>query len=230
MVQPENVWPHSSASCFGDPIDQSASTYPVSGLNLAKIEIRASQASKGAGIKCHFPLLADGTPVDGQAISLPPPADPLRLAPSGDRRRPISFLCCGASATLGCRRPGPAWSSAEPAFGIVSKSSRSDEIQPGDGRSRPSAFASAALGDQLLPNSAMVMSSFSAIQAKDHLAIGVELLPPRLPSGLAEREPVSRARRTQTMAVAMPAPNRAAAERAENGSFNAASITRSRRS
>ena len=39
---------------------------------------------------------AVGTPVDCQAISLPPPADPPRLATSGDRRQPIPFYATAA--------------------------------------------------------------------------------------------------------------------------------------
>jgi hypothetical protein len=78
--------------------------------------------------------------------------------------------------------------------------------------------------------SAMVMSSFSAIQARITSRWASSFDPRGCPRGRAAREPVSRARRTQTMAVAIPTPNRAAAERAESASFSAASITRSRKS
>jgi len=78
--------------------------------------------------------------------------------------------------------------------------------------------------------SAMVMSSFSAIQPRIASPWASSFEPFGCPRGRAVREPVSRARRTQTMAVATPTPNRAAAERAESASFSAASITRSRTS
>lgn len=78
--------------------------------------------------------------------------------------------------------------------------------------------------------SAMVMSSFSAIQPRIASRWISSFEPFGCPRGLATREPVSRARRTQTMAVAMPTPKRDAAERAESASFSDASITRSRKS
>ncbi|MDF2810364.1 MAG: hypothetical protein K0S56_1395 [Microvirga sp.] len=58
----------------------------------------------------------------------------------------------------------------------------------------------------------------------------IELRAFRLPARPGHPRAVSHARRTQTIAVAMPTPNRAAAERGESASFSAASITRSRKS
>jgi transposase len=41
----KNVWPAPSASVFGDPSEQSASTYPASGLCPGQMEIRAPRSS-----------------------------------------------------------------------------------------------------------------------------------------------------------------------------------------
>lgn len=99
-----------------------------------------------------------------------------------------------------------------------------------EGPDRADAGARAALGCQPLADLCDGDVVLPRDPGEDRLAMGVELRPPRLPARPGCAEPVSRARRTQTMAVAMPTPNRAAAERAESVSFTTASITRSRRS
>src|SRR3954468_12382109 len=54
---------------------------------------------------------------------------------------------------------------------------------------------------------------FRLDEAQQKGAMGIKLRALRLACGRAVRSPVSRARRTQTMAVAIPIPNRAAAWR-----------------
>ena len=83
-----NVWPARLQAVSSIRSEQSASTYPVSGLTWPRWRAACPEPYKGAGIKCHFTRRLTGHRLTVRPSRFHHPQTLLRLATSGDRRQP----------------------------------------------------------------------------------------------------------------------------------------------
>ncbi len=86
----KNVWPAPSARVFTTWSDQSTPTYPTSETS-SRPRWRSARPGphKTRGVERHFLNQGSRTPVDCQAISLPPPADLIQPSAPGEREQLI---------------------------------------------------------------------------------------------------------------------------------------------